>query len=116
MTTGVPAASTASTSSRCTPGSSSDSLSLPSPTVPRPNSPAWSPTTTTATSAAAAAATASANPEVSSPSTAQPCANVSSGVGRPARSNSTARASATDGISNPVGTPGWCASTWLANE
>ncbi len=42
--------SSASTSRRWTPGSSRSSRSHPSPTVPLPKSPDWSPTTTTATS------------------------------------------------------------------
>ena len=46
---------TASMSSRRTPDNSSDSTSLPSPTVSRPNNPALSPTTTTAVPAARAA-------------------------------------------------------------
>ena len=40
-----PVSSTASTSWRWTPGSSRSSRSHPSPTVPRPNRPDWSPTT-----------------------------------------------------------------------
>ena len=71
-TTGVPVARIEETSSRWTPGSSSDSESLPSPTVPRPKSPAWSPTTTIATSAPEAAETAAGKPERSEPSTSHP--------------------------------------------
>ena len=107
-------ASAASTSSRCTLGSSSDLVSLPSPTVLRPNSPTWSPATTIATSAALAVATASVKPDVSLPSTLQPC--VSLGVDSPARLNLAARALVTDRISNPVKTSGKCVSTWFANE
>ena len=64
------------------------STSLPSPTVPRPNSPARSPTTTIATSAPAAAPTAAAMPRAVGILTSQPGCVDQLGVGNSARSAS----------------------------
>ncbi len=75
-TTGVPVASSASSSCCWAPGSSSDSASQPSPLVPRPNRPARSPSARTTTSAASASATAAAMPSVSPPSMVVPSADV----------------------------------------
>ena len=83
-------------------------MSQPSPQVPRPNRPAWSPTTTTATSAAAADAAAGAMAPRSSPVTAQPDAKVTTAV-----SSSVRKASSTV-ASMPSAVSGWFASTWLA--
>ena len=111
MTVGVPVATTASTSSRCTPGRSSDAVSLPSPTVPRPNSPAWSPTTTTATSAARGRGDGlvDAGAVVALDGAADART-------RPASPRVCCSASSTVGIAKPSGRSGWVASTWFANE